>query len=141
MVTRFSLLLVATGLFAGMWSMDKADQRTAAEVRLARCASSPNLARDLSRPEKLRPQAEVTTQSSVPLPRGIAPGSYLIVDQTGATQRLTVPYEESLSSNFADVDQYMVRDGNRRWHFIRLSSPHVDQTARSSSVKHGAILK
>jgi len=141
MVTRVSLLLLVTGLFAGMWSSDSPDERTVAQKQLARLGSTPRLAainqpahekgslRNVSFSGRLDTQA-------VPLPKGIAPGNYLVVNQTGMTQRLTVTAHHEVSTeNYAPVDQYFVRNGNARWHFIRLDQPlnqasdrHVSQS-------------
>jgi nitrogen fixation-related uncharacterized protein len=50
MVTRVSLLLVVTGLFAGMWSADSPDLRSPAEKQLARRDSTPRLLLQTVRP-------------------------------------------------------------------------------------------
>lgn len=125
MVTRVSLLLVVTGLFAGMWSADSPDLRSPAEKQLARRASTP---RALFQPAKtstnvVKNVSRSGAVTSVPLPAGIEPGTYLVVDQSGATQRLTI--EASLATgagNFATIDQYTLRQGSQRWHFIRLET-------------------
>lgn len=136
MVTRVSLLLLVTGLFAGMWSTDSPDERTAAQKQLARLASTPcsialnqtaprnDVARNASFSGRLDTRA-------VPLPKGIAPGNYLVVNQSGMTQRLTITAHHGVSEdNFTPVDQYSIRIGNARWHFIRLDQPLDQESGR-----------
>lgn len=134
MVTRVSLLLLVTGLFAGMWSTDSPDERTAAQKQLARLASTPctvattppenAFARNVSFSGRLDTRA-------VPLPKGIAPGNYLVVNQAGLTQRLTITAHHGVAEdNYAPVDQYSVRSGNFRWHFIRLDQALEQGTER-----------
>lgn len=134
MVTRVSLLLLVTGLFAGMWSTDSPDERTAAQKQLTRLASTPcsvaptplesAYARNVSFSGRLETRA-------VPLPKGIAPGNYLVVNQAGMTQRLTITAHHGVSEdNHTPVDQYSVRSGNCRWHFIRLDQPQEQGPGR-----------
>ena len=174
MLTRVSVLLLVTGLFAGMWSADSSAGRTAAERQLARRASSPQTVADqtvtrsahavvrranavIQGPNTLIQGANAVIQgantviqgantaapnvtrltsarlTAIPLPQEITPGTYLVVDQTGNTQRVTVIDEDRGSSapaNDASVDQYTVRDGDRRWHFIRVEQPQAPKAMR-----------
>ncbi len=109
MVTRVSLLLVVTGLFAGMWSADSPDL-SPAEKQLARRESTPRL---LLQAAKSSPNVRTVSLSdqlpSIPLPVGIEGGTYLVVDQTGVTQRLTIEARNtSASTNFAAIDQLVL---------------------------------
>ncbi len=133
MFTRVSLLLLVTGLFAGMWSADSPDGRTPAQMQLARRASSP---RSIGHGDARRRSMPIKNVSiagrSVPvqLPRGIAAGTYLVVDQAGSTRRMTITAEETgQQDNKVPVEQYTVRHGDGRWHFIRLELPAERTTA------------
>jgi hypothetical protein len=144
MASRVTLLLLVTGLFAGMWSGDRADERSAAERPLARQAAS---ARVALQPGERPPTAvrSVTRQrterslSSIPLPQGIAAGTYLIVDGRGRTETRVVSAAEAFSGGrivgHVAADQYTVRVGRDRWHFIRLEeSANSLATRRSLSL-------
>jgi hypothetical protein len=125
MVTRVSLLLVVTGLFAGMWSADSPDLRSPAERQMARRESTPQLLLQVAKssPQAVRTVSQSDELPSIPLPTGIEAGTYLVVDQTGATQRLTIEARSTTgSTNLVAVDQYTVRQGEQRWHFIRLDA-------------------
>ena len=130
MVSRVSLLLLVTGLFAGMWSSDRADERSVAERRLTRQAYSSSVVMQPSvRPNQTavrlvtRHQGE-RPRSSIPLPQGIAAGTYLIVDGRGRTETRIVSTAEAFPSGqitgHVAADQYTVFVGRDRWHFIRL---------------------
>ena len=137
MVSRVSLLLLVTGLFAGMWSADSPDGRTVAQQQLARRASSP---RALGRADTSA-NSRINSVSlpgrwderAIPRPRGIAPGTYLVVDQAGITQRVTITARDGESANHATVEQYTVRSGDARWHFIRLEERTPDGPAHPAT--------
>lgn len=135
MVTRVSLLLVVTGLFAGMWSADSPDLRSPAEKQMARRASTPRVLEHAAKtsPSTIKAVSLSERLASIPLPAGIEPGSYLVVDQTGATQRMTIDASTtSTSANFVAIDQYTVRQGEQRWHFIRLDQVSDRKVAQPS---------
>lgn len=141
MFTRVSLLLLVTGLFAGMWSADSPDGRTDAQKRMARRASSPCMVRHTPPVQKsIISTVSLNDQKSlgaIPMPRGIAAGTYLVVDQTGKTQQLIVTGQDGAPTNYANVEQYTVRSGNGRWHFIRLE----DSTTPMVRQAHAAVLR
>lgn len=130
MVSRVSLLLLVTGLFAGMWSSDRADERSVAERRLTRKAYSSSVvvqASVLPNQTAVRPVTRHRGErplSSIPLPQGIAAGRYLIVDARGRTETRVVSAAEAFPSGqitgHVAADQYTVLAGHDRWHFIRL---------------------
>ena len=125
MVTRVSLLLVVTGLFAGMWSADSPDLRSPAEKQMARRESTPRLLLQAAKssPSVVRTVSLSDQLPSIPLPSQIEAGTYLVVDQSGATQRLTIEARDTTTSiNLVAIDQYTVRQGDQRWHFIRLNA-------------------
>ncbi len=129
MASRITLLLLVTGLFAGMWSNDRADERSApallARRSAARCdVNSTNLrVAPTSASSALRARTD-RRRTAVPLPSGIAAGTYLIVDGRGRTQTRVVSAAEAFAgrkiSRHVAADQYTTRIGRERWHFIRL---------------------
>jgi hypothetical protein len=124
MISRVSLLLVVTGLFAGMWSADGLESRTVTQQQLVRRAPSRRASDRVTVPATgSSGNASLsgnTAAKTVPLPKGIAPGTYLVVDQAGITQRLTISARRRRTANHSTVEQYTVRSGGNRWHFIRL---------------------
>lgn len=128
MATRVTLLLLVTGLFAGMWSADSPDDRTPTQKQLARLASSPcAFANSPFRRDARSVTAEVQpVAAKIPLPRGIAAGTYLAVNQFGKTQQVTVASADSQdgrpNENFALVEHYTIHVGQTRWHFVRLET-------------------
>lgn len=145
MASRVTLLLLVTGLFAGMWSGDRADERFANERLFARKAASSLVASQLSvcpAQTAVRPATRHRGErslTSVPLPQGIAAGTYLIVDGRGRTETRVVSAVEAFPSGqiagHVAADQYTVRVGQDRWHFIRLEeSANSLATRRSLSL-------
>lgn len=128
MVTRVSLLLLVTGLFAVMWSADCPDERTVSQLQMARLASSPSMFAGPIAPGRQEVASADAQVQSIPLPNGIAPGTYLVVNQVGLTQRVTIAADaENASNSMSRIDQYAVRIGDARWHFIRIE-PTVTQS-------------
>ena len=155
MASRVTLLLLVTGLFAGMWSGDRAGERSANERLLARkAASSEVVLQSGGRPNQTIARAvtrhrDERSLSSIPLPNGITVGTYLIVDGRGRTEARVVTSAEAIPSEevtsgevtgHAAADQYMVRVGRDRWHFIRLeeSSDSVARRRTSSLSQTGS---
>ncbi|MBC8114794.1 MAG: hypothetical protein H7062_10480 [Candidatus Saccharimonas sp.] len=142
MASRVTLLLLVTGLFAGMWSGDRADERSANERLLARKAASSSVAlRPSVHPNQtaVRPVTRHRGErslSSIPLPQGIAAGTYLIVDGRGRTETRVVTAAEAFPSGqiagHVAADQYTVRVGHDRWHFIRLEESANSMVTRRS---------
>lgn len=130
MASRVTLLLLVTALFAGMWSGDRADERSAVGRLLARKAASSSEAVQPSARANQTAVRPVTRHrgerslSSIPLPQGIAAGTYLIVDGRGRTETRVVSATEAFPNGQivgrVAADQYTVRAGRERWHFIRL---------------------
>ena len=140
MASRVTLLLLVTALFAGMWSGDRADERFAVERRPARQASVSRVAA----PPGVRPHPTVVrpvprhrgerSLSPIPLPPGIAAGTYLIVDGRGRTETRVVTAAEAFPTGriagHVAADQYTVRIGRERRHFIRLEESANSNVAR-----------
>lgn len=137
MFTRVSLLLIVVVLFAGMWSGDGLEGRTAAQIQMARRASTPRFIAD--RPAARSPRAESLslvsrrTPAAIPMPDGIAAGDYLVVDQNGLTQRVTVKAIPGATGNLVPVEQYTVRNKGDRWHFIRLATSVQEPLQQASA--------
>ena len=140
MASRVTLLLLVTALFAGMWSGDRADEQSANARWLARKEASSSVALQPSvRPKQTVVRAVTRHRgerslSSIPLPQGIAAGTYLIVDGHGRTETRIVSAAEAFPSGqiagHVAADQYTVRAGRDRWHFIRL-----EQSAESTATR------
>ncbi len=146
MVSRVTLLLLVTGLFAGMWSGDRAGERSADERLLARKAASsvvagqPGGRQTAVRP--VTPHRSERSLSSIPLPQGITAGTYLIVDGRGRTETRVVRAAEAFPvdkvtsgevTGHVASDQYTVRVGRDRWHFIRLEESSESLAGRRTS--------
>lgn len=131
MASRVTLLLLVTGLFAAMWSGDRADERTTAQLLLTRRTSPPTAnQRSGARPisTAARPVSRYRGEQSlqtVPLPSGIAVGTYLVVDATGRNEARVVTaadaFPNGVISGHVAKDEYTMRSGPERWHFIRLA--------------------
>lgn len=140
MASRVTLLLLVTALFAGMWSGDRADERSAAGRLLTHKAASTSVALQPSvrpNPTAVRPVTRHRGErslSSIPLPQGIAAGTYLIVDGRGRTETRVVSAAEAFPNGqivgHVAADQYTVRAGRDRWHFIRL-----EESANSLAIR------
>jgi hypothetical protein len=149
--TRVTLLLLVTGLFAGMWSTDGTnDQGSSEQITVRRGARGPAVAG--TSPHQLRnghrPSVRLTrtnVRSCVPLPHGIAAGNYLVVDQFGSTQLRTVTASEAFPSGKIErhvaADLYTVRIGQNRWHFIRLAASTPTGLARLNGESIPAALR
>ena len=151
MASRVTLLLLVSGLFAGMWSTDSPDGRTASERFTARKGGSHRVipsSRGLRTPNEVQMslrRAKSIRGPIVPLPRGIAVGNYLVVDQSGSTEVRTVTASEAFSSGriegHAAADHYSVRVGQSRWHFIRLDATAQSRLARLNGSGRPANLR
>ena len=140
MASRVTLLLLVTGLFAAMWSGDRADERTTAQLLLTRRTAPPSAnQRSGARPISTAARSVALHRGeqslqSVPLPTGIAVGTYLVVDATGRSETRIVTAAEAFPndviSGHVARDEYTVRNGSSRWHFIRLSETANVATSR-----------
>lgn len=140
MASRVTLLLLVTGLFAGMWSGDGRENNAAREPLLAHQGAAQAMnSRTTARPgavairSSLRGREEWSA-ASIPLPRGIAAGTYLVVDGHGRTETRLVTAAEAFPNGRIErhvaADQYAIRLGSDRWHFIRLDDAAETRAAR-----------
>jgi len=146
MATRWMLLIVASGLFMAAWSGDRPIRASDSDKMLARRCSSPCLANAILHPSRIASKSKPASKSdqrgliskrpamlqvsSIPLPHGIKMGTYLIVDRNGQTGTRIVTTEESRRANSSqsqdlnpdESEQFVVRHGSQRWHFIQIES-------------------
>lgn len=124
---RVLLLVLVTGLFMAAWDGDQAAMQ-AAMARRNQTTDTPVAAvpTDDSRshdevkalPINHKEEVDAIDPDTVPLPAGIASGSYQAVNQSGDTVRVEVrnKKEPAVSQNF-----YMPNgDDGSRWYFIRI---------------------
>lgn len=132
------MLLLVSALFMAAWT---GDQRAISEAWARRDAARQNLlaARSAARSADLSAQPVHTAvptnrisnrislpaSNLVPLPRGIAPGQYLAVSHSGATQPVTVPHSlNNPATTAAPRDFYLVDDdAGQRWYLVRIDRP------------------
>jgi hypothetical protein len=134
------LLVVATGLFARVWTANdrprpRAHFRTPDRISAMVIGPHPNAVgrRDSAATiavsvttETVRSTEEIWTANDcpIPLPVGVAAGSYRVVDDMGRVARLEVASSAAVDKNasaaVANPEMYVVADGSRRWYFIRL---------------------
>lgn len=133
---RVGVLFVAVGIFAAMWESDSPPAKDDGNW-LARRARSTQVvvgaAEDSTRVHRL--QSSRTGYSDVlhgvsmqtvniqqyPMPAGIVPGDYRVVDSLGQVQTLHVPSETaSIIDSRNPLDQYILEDGDRTIYFIRI---------------------
>lgn len=140
MASRVTLLLLVTGMFAGMWSGDRVEEQAAAELLLARRSAAPATnSRTAACPAAVAIRSSMRgrgewSAAAIPLPPGIAVGTYLVVDGKGQTETRVVTTAAAFPSGQIERhvarDQYTVRLGRDRWHFIRLDEADDSRTAR-----------
>jgi hypothetical protein len=131
MAIRVALLILVTGAFVALWSGDHPE-------RTARGNSPRSIRREI-RPLSPTPNhdslsrvnttgahpVQLTTAAnlgSVPLPDGIAAGTYLIVDQLGRTQLRVIATSDS-ANHPEQQNVYSTSFGGTRIHFIRVEQP------------------
>jgi hypothetical protein len=140
---RLLLLVVATGLFVRVWTAnDRARPR--AHLRtpdrnsgmvtgpypdcIGRLDKVPTVAVPVTK-ESVRYVEESWTANDcpIPLPVGVAPGSYRVVDDTGRVAHLEVASPDDInqtaSALVANPEFYVLADASSRWYFIRLREP------------------
>lgn len=150
--TRISLLLLVLGLFTSAWSEDRRvnqeDRMTVAQrTKLQRERSRTNVPQRTVTAGMTNDRTRGTLTSAVPLPQGIAAGTYLVVDNFGRTHtRVVNPVaaaatnRDRVRSRFSE-DQYTVKLGASRWHFIRLDVPSSSSTATAPTPVRAASLR
>lgn len=133
---RVGVLFVAVTMFAAMWESDSPPSTTD-DHWLAQRAGTSNpvsVLKDtpLERTERSEARAalasifepasrHITVVQAYPMPVGITPGEYSVVDSLGMTDTLRVTAEMvSLHDSHDASDQYIIENGDRRIYFIRI---------------------
>jgi hypothetical protein len=146
---RLLLLVVATGLFVRVWNAnDRPRPRTHVRTpdRVSGIVTGPHpdsvVRRDLARAvgiltnsatvevsvtkESVRGAEENWTANDcpIPLPAGVAAGSYRVVSDSGRVACLEIAPSadagQKASASLAKPEFYVLADGSSRWYFIRL---------------------
>jgi hypothetical protein len=134
---RVGVLFVAVAMFAAMWESDSPPSASSDDHWLARRAGASNsvAARDHKSIHAVEHSATRTsvmpmfepmslhfeTARPYPMPAGIAPGEYRVVDSFGMTDTLHVTTEMvSLHDSHKANEQYIIEDGDRKIYFIRI---------------------
>lgn len=136
---RVGVLCVAVALFAAMWESDAppsadvsdnwlaqraADSRPNAHVKQSALNGNQTRSNDVSiNKVGLLSDVSVTSTFSVryPMPVGITPGEYRVVDSLGNVQTVEVTSEMVTGTGTENpVDQYVIEDGDRKIYFIRI---------------------
>jgi len=137
---QVGVLFLAVAMFAAMWESDSPPTDASNDHWLARRGgvSASVAARDdkpthaiehSSTGSSVMPMFEpVSRQSSTarpyPMPAGITPGEYRVVDSLGMTDTLLVTVEMvSLHDSQKASDQYIIENGDRKIYFIRFQGP------------------
>lgn len=144
---RLLLLVVATGLFVRVWTVNDRAARglnpsrssrqvvrndtqvspaTFAVARRVACRSISSTVLSTPSPE----EAWTSTSCPIPLPAGVISGAYRVVNDMGRVARLDIAPSlapvQNASAPVMAPEFYVTTIGSRRWYFIRLQLP-VDQ--------------
>ncbi|MGZ0171440.1 MAG: hypothetical protein ACKVHE_17990 [Planctomycetales bacterium] len=148
---RVGVLFFAVAMFAAMWESDSPPSSSSDDHWLARRAgasasvaarddkSSPAVQHSGSR-TSVRSTFESVSQHSAtarpyPMPAGIAPGEYRVVDSFGMTDTLHVTAETVLHRGSQNAsDQYVIENGDRKIYFIRIQGNAAIAGAQFGSV-------
>ncbi len=141
---RMALLILVTGLFMRVWaSRETGDDSRAHDSEPAlQAAGEPGVSSlivDLGEPVLFpddqpgrRPTAATRTSfhHPIPLPEGIAPGTYRVVDNTGSVDRIEIAQRPGGGASPGPVyELYMKTAEGRQWYFIRLRESEKSQAA------------
>tara|TARA_R110002072_G_scaffold303099_1_gene493405 strand:- start:107659 stop:108156 length:498 start_codon:yes stop_codon:yes gene_type:complete len=148
---RVGVLFVAVALFAAMWESDSPPAEASDNHWLARRAGaltidaagnepaeSVNQTRDQI---KAQPVFEPVSHPAVitqpyPMPVGIAPGEYRVVDSRGMTETLNVSAEMVSMQKFDENrDQYIIENGDRKIFFIRIRNENATASRHSGPIR------
>ena len=133
---RVGVLFVAVGIFAAMWESDSPTTKHDSNWLARRARSTQIVARagddstsvheqQSSQPGDSNRLSAVSMQSinapQYPIPAGIVPGKYRVVDSFGKVQTLQVTVEMASATDPQNpIDQYILEDGERTIYFIRI---------------------
>jgi len=148
---RVGALFVAVAMFAAMWESDSPPEGTD-EVWLARRANSSRAvvqiekgSQEVSEQHSAHAKARTTLKdvsvTSVvtvpyPMPSGITPGNYRVVDTLGNIQTIQVTLEMVPRARAGNpLNQYIIEEGDRTIYFIRIRSGNTIAGAHGGAVR------
>jgi hypothetical protein len=134
---RVGVLVLAVAMFAAMWESDSPPSSSSDDHWLAKRAGVSNSVSNLADGQLKgvdRSQAHadgatafkpaslhLASSQLYPMPAGIVPGQYRVVDSLGMTDTLCVTAEMvSLHDSHQASDQYIIENGDRKIYFIRI---------------------
>jgi hypothetical protein len=138
---RVGVLFVAVALFAAMWESDSAPTEASDGHWLARRAGV--LTIDVAGDESAESDSQTQNQRGVrqafepvshkttiaqpyPMPVGIVPGEYRVVDSRGMSETLSVTTEMvSMQKSDETRDHFIIENGDRKIFFIRIRSENA----------------
>lgn len=153
---RVGVLFVAVAMFAAMWESDSpptdasddhwlarraATSRSIAEAGDASTESAGSVTATKVTSKKPMPEFQPASlhsgnSRSYPMPAGICPGEYRVVDSLGMTDTLQVTAETvSIHESDKGRDQYIIEDGDRKIFFIRIQSESSTARMNLGSVR------
>jgi hypothetical protein len=143
MPLRITLLALAAGLFALIWTHDRPAPRTginppAELAQAAKPSQSVIVSRPVSQVQTVIPMPEVAMDEAwmfndcgMPLPPGIVPGEYRGVSNTGLVREFTLTLDDlqtyrGRETHFVTRDIYQSETESLRWYFIRVQSESAE---------------
>lgn len=148
---RVGVLFVAVAMFAAMWESDSPPSSSSDDHWLARRAGVSNpvadrgdeqlelLERSQARTERASAFEPASLQTAnvqpYPMPAGIVPGEYRVVDSLGMTDTLRITTEMvSHQDSHKASDQYTIENGDRKIYFIRIQGTTAIAGSRLESI-------
>lgn len=136
---RLLLLAVVIGLFVRAWSTNDGLKRRGLARHRAAAVQTVALRNDRPAVQIVRVPAErdvtevagheehwTVANCPIPLPAGIVPGTYRVIDDQGRVARLTVVAEDmatqSSSQTQVETEFFMINAPQSRWYFVRLKT-------------------
>jgi len=150
---RVGVLLIAVVMFAAMWESDlqptsSSDdhwltERAGVTSSIAHADNGQLETTDRSQSHAGRASVlklagiQIATTQAYPMPAGIDPGEYRVVDSLGMMDTLRVTAEMvSLHRSHKASDQYIIENGDRKIYFIRIQSTPSIASAPLESILH-----
>ena len=141
MAVRISLLIIATGTFTALWSGDHPEKMACVECQRKvlfgqnKSRQRRNVIRSCHDVAVLESASQANDKAmSVPLPKGISAGTYLVADQFGRTEIRIVSEQianAACATSIDDTHHFSVVVGNARWHYIRVDQAVPERIAVS----------
>ena len=148
---RVGVLFVAIALFAAMWESDSPSTEANDDHWLARRANASNADAAPNKPAESVSQSParrevqqmfepVSHQTMIaepyPMPVGIVPGEYRVVDSRGMTETLNVTTEMVAMQKSDEIrDHYIIKNGDRKIFFIRIRNENATASGHFGSAR------